>query len=162
MPWAAAATWRGWRPLRPGFPVSVPGLTVDRQCGSGLDAIVLASRLVAAGGGVYLAGGVESISTAPLRAHRNDDGEPEFFARAQFAPHGYGDPDMGAAAENVAGRLRHQPRTAGRFRAAEPPPRCCRRRGTAPSSREIVPLPGPASGTWCPRTTAPGPGSAKP
>ncbi|WP_104138675.1 thiolase family protein [Arthrobacter sp. ZGTC131] len=88
--------------LEAGLPVTVPGLTVDRQCGSGLDAIVLASRLVAAGGGVYLAGGVESISTAPLRAHRNDDGEPAFFARAQFAPHGLGDPDMGVAAENVA------------------------------------------------------------
>ncbi|MFE4837592.1 thiolase family protein [Arthrobacter sp. NPDC056691] len=88
--------------LESGLPVTVPGLTVDRQCGSGLDAIVLASRLVAAGGGTYLAGGVESISTAPLRAHRNDDGEPAFFSRAQFAPHGHGDPDMGVAAENVA------------------------------------------------------------
>ncbi|WP_441870883.1 thiolase family protein [Pseudarthrobacter sp. TAF60_1] len=89
--------------LEAGFPVSVPGLTVDRQCGSGLDAIVLAARLVAAGGSpVYLAGGVESISTAPLRAYRNDDGEPDFFARAQFVPHSYGDPDMGVAAENVA------------------------------------------------------------
>jgi acetyl-CoA C-acetyltransferase len=88
--------------LEAGLPVTVPGLTVDRQCGSGLDAIVLASRLVAAGGGTYLAGGVESISTAPLRAHRNDDGEPAFFSRAQFAPHGHGDPDMGVAAENVA------------------------------------------------------------
>jgi acetyl-CoA C-acetyltransferase len=89
--------------LEAGFPVTVPGVTVDRQCGSGLDAIVLASRLVAAGGGgVYLAGGVESISTAPLRAHRNDDGVPAFFSRAQFAPHSLGDPDMGVAAENVA------------------------------------------------------------
>ena len=89
--------------LEAGLPVSVPGLTVDRQCGSGLDAIVLAARLVAAGGNpVYLAGGVESISTAPLRAYRNDDGEPEFYARAQFVPNSYGDPDMGVAAENVA------------------------------------------------------------
>nr|WP_251043433.1 thiolase family protein [Arthrobacter sp. ISL-48] len=92
--------------LEAGLPVSVPGVTVDRQCGSGLDAIVLASRLVAAGGGpVYLAGGVESISTAPLRAHRNDDGDHEFFDRAQFVPHNFGDPDMGVAAENVATRF---------------------------------------------------------
>ncbi len=92
--------------LEAGLPVSVPGLTVDRQCGSGLDAIVLAARLVAAGGNaVYLAGGVESISTAPLRAYRNDDGEPDFFARAQFVPRSYGDPDMGVAAENVAVRF---------------------------------------------------------
>lgn len=92
--------------LEAGLPVSVPGLTVDRQCGSGLDAIVLAARLIAAGGNpVYLAGGVESISTAPLRAYRNDDGEPDFFARAQFVPHSFGDPDMGVAAENVAARF---------------------------------------------------------
>jgi acetyl-CoA C-acetyltransferase len=92
--------------LEAGLPVSVPGLTVDRQCGSGLDAIALASRLVAAGGGgVYLAGGVESISTAPLRARRDAGGAPEFFARAQFAPLGLGDPDMGVAAENVAARF---------------------------------------------------------
>ena len=92
--------------LEAGLPVSVPGLTVDRQCGSGLDAIVLAARLVAAGGNpVYLAGGVESISTAPLRAYRNDDGEPDFFSRARFVPPGYGDPDMGVAAENVAARF---------------------------------------------------------
>lgn len=92
--------------LEAGFPVGVPGMTVDRQCGSGLDAIVLAARLVAVGGSpVYLAGGVESISTAPLRAYRNDDGEPVFFARAQFVPLSYGDPDMGVAAENVATRF---------------------------------------------------------
>jgi acetyl-CoA C-acetyltransferase len=91
--------------LEAGLPVSVPGVTVDRQCGSGLDAIVLAARLVAAGGNpVYLAGGVESISTAPLRAYRND-GEPEFFARARFVPQSFGDPDMGVAAENVAVRF---------------------------------------------------------
>lgn len=89
--------------LEAGLPVSVPGVTIDRQCGSGLDAIVLAARLVAAGGnGAYLAGGVESISTAPLRANRADDGSPEFFRRAQFVPLSYGDPDMGAAADNVA------------------------------------------------------------
>lgn len=89
--------------LEAGLPVSVPGVTVDRQCGSGLDAIVLAARLVAAGGnGTYLAGGVESISTAPLRANRAADGSPEFFRRAQFVPLSYGDPDMGTAAENVA------------------------------------------------------------
>jgi len=92
--------------LEAGLPVSVPGVTVDRQCGSGLDAIALASRLVAAGGsGLYLAGGVESISTAPLRARRDSGGAPEFFARAQFAPLHLGDPDMGVAAENVAARF---------------------------------------------------------
>ncbi len=91
--------------LTAGLPVGVPGLTVDRQCGSGLEAIVLAARLVAAGAGqAYLAGGVESISTAPARAHRLPDGGLDFYDRAQFAPEWLGDTDVGTAAENVATR----------------------------------------------------------
>lgn len=89
--------------LQAGLPISVPGITVDRQCGSGLDAIALAARLVRAGGDpVFLAGGVESISTAPARADRNDDGGLDFYSRARFVPQAFGDPDMGVAAENVA------------------------------------------------------------
>lgn len=89
--------------LSAGFPVSVPGLTVDRQCGSGLDAVLLAGRLVAGGaGGIFLAGGAESISTAPARAHRLPDGSLEFYDRARHAPPEIGDPEMGEAAENVA------------------------------------------------------------
>ncbi len=89
--------------LSAGLPESVPGLTVDRQCGSGLEAVVLACRLVQSGAGnLYVAGGVESISTAPARAHRATDGSLDFFDRAQFAPAELGDPDAGVAAENVA------------------------------------------------------------
>ncbi|MEX5234398.1 thiolase family protein [Kocuria sp. CPCC 205236] len=89
--------------LEAGLPLSVPGLTVDRQCGSGLDAVVLACRLAQAGAGrAFLAGGAESISTAPLRGRRREDGEVEFYRRVQFAPEHLGDPDMGEAAETVA------------------------------------------------------------
>ncbi|MFI7496124.1 thiolase family protein [Kocuria sp. M4R2S49] len=89
--------------LEAGLPLSVPGLTVDRQCGSGLDAVVLACRLAQAGAGrAFLAGGAESISTAPLRGRRREDGGVEFYRRAQFAPEHLGDPDMGEAAETVA------------------------------------------------------------
>ncbi len=89
--------------LEAGLPQSVPGLTVDRQCGSGLDAVVLACRLARAGAGrAFLAGGTESISTAPLRGRRQEDGGVEFYRRAQFAPEHLGDPDMGEAAETVA------------------------------------------------------------
>ena len=94
--------------LAAGLPNRVPGLTIDRQCGSGLEAIVLACRLVAAGAGsAYLAGGVESCSTAPLRAHRltSTPGHPDFFDRVRFSPDAVGDPDMGVAAENVAERF---------------------------------------------------------
>jgi acetyl-CoA C-acetyltransferase len=90
--------------LRAGLPVQVPGVTVDRQCGSGLEAVIQACRLIQAGAGsAYLAGGVESISTAPARANRRADGSLEFFDRARFAPAELGDPDMGVGAENVAG-----------------------------------------------------------
>ncbi|WP_211880586.1 thiolase family protein [Pseudarthrobacter albicanus] len=131
--------------LEAGLPVSVPGVTVDRQCGSGLDAIVLASRLVAAGGGgIYLAGGVESISTAPLRAHRGGDGAPEFFARAQFTPRGHGDPDMGVAAENVAGRfgISRERQDAFALRSHQ---RALSAAAAGVFEGEIIPLPGPAA-----------------
>ncbi|MGG5174153.1 thiolase family protein [Pseudarthrobacter sp. J1763] len=92
--------------LEAGIPPSVPALTVDRQCTSGLDAIVMAARYIQAGAGeIYLAGGGESISTAPLRATRGADNSLTPYSRAQFAPiaaDGSGDPDMGIAAENVA------------------------------------------------------------
>ena len=49
--------------LRAGCPVSVPGITVNRFCSSGLQTIVLAAqRIIAGEGDVYAAGGVESIS----------------------------------------------------------------------------------------------------
>jgi len=49
--------------LRAGCPVSVPGMTVNRFCSSGLQTIALAAQRIATGEGeVYAAGGVESIS----------------------------------------------------------------------------------------------------
>ncbi|MGH3490811.1 MAG: thiolase family protein [Actinopolymorphaceae bacterium] len=93
--------------LAAGLGQGVPGLTVDRQCGSGLEAITLAAGLVRAGRGeVVLAGGVESASTAPIRswpaaATGGDDG-PRAYERAPFAPPPYPDPDMGEAADLVA------------------------------------------------------------
>lgn len=48
------------------LPISVPGVTVNRLCGSGLDAISQASRAIAAGqADLVVAGGVESMSRAP-------------------------------------------------------------------------------------------------
>lgn len=91
--------------LEAGLPVSVPGVTVDRQCGSGLEAINIAARLIQSGAGeIYLAGGVESTSRAPwkMAKPRNLMGIPQLYSRAPFTPSVYGDPDMGIAAENVA------------------------------------------------------------
>ncbi|MFC0562174.1 thiolase family protein [Halalkalibacter alkalisediminis] len=93
--------------LSAGLPVSVPGVTIDRQCGSGLEAINLAARLIQTGAGdIYLAGGVESTSQAPWKLSKptslHDPKGPQLFMRARFSPDEIGDPDMGLAAENVA------------------------------------------------------------
>ncbi|WP_313637620.1 thiolase family protein [Paenibacillus sp.] len=91
--------------LEAGLPVSVPGVTVDRQCGSGLEAINIAARLIQSGAGeIYLAGGVESTSRAPWKMAKPLTlmGVPQLYTRAHFTPSSYGDPDMGIAAENVA------------------------------------------------------------
>lgn len=53
-------------PLLAGLPVSVPGATVNRLCGSGLEATIQGSRAIAVGdASICLVGGVESMSRAP-------------------------------------------------------------------------------------------------
>ncbi len=53
--------------LLAGLPVEVPGTTINRLCGSGMDAIGMAARAIRAGDGdLLLAGGVESMSRAPF------------------------------------------------------------------------------------------------
>ena len=53
--------------LLAGLPEQVAGCTVNRLCGSGLEAVACGARAIMAGEGhVYLAGGVESMSRAPL------------------------------------------------------------------------------------------------
>ena len=52
--------------LDAGLPVSVPGMQLDRRCGSGLQAVLTAAGLVSSGGiGLAVAGGVESMSNVP-------------------------------------------------------------------------------------------------
>jgi acetyl-CoA acyltransferase len=53
--------------LLAGLPESVAGVTVNRLCGSGLDAVAMAARAIKAGeANVILAGGVESMTRAPM------------------------------------------------------------------------------------------------
>ena len=53
--------------LLAGLPIDVPGATVNRLCGSGLDAVGTAARAIKAGeAGLMIAGGVESMSRAPF------------------------------------------------------------------------------------------------
>src|SRR5881275_3479069 len=60
--------------LLAGLPESVPGVTVNRLCASGLSAIVSACHAVAAGeGDVFVAGGVESMTRAPFVFAKPED-----------------------------------------------------------------------------------------
>ena len=52
--------------LLAGLPVEIPGVTVNRLCGSGMEAVIQAAKAVMSGEGeVYIAGGVESMTRAP-------------------------------------------------------------------------------------------------
>ena len=93
--------------LAAGMPLSVAGLSIDRQCAGGLDAILLARALVNSGAAeVVIAGGVESYSQRPLRAMPDPAGGPAVpYDQARFTPWPDRDPDMGAAAAALADRL---------------------------------------------------------
>ncbi|MGV9916792.1 thiolase family protein [Streptomyces sp. enrichment culture] len=59
--------------LLAGLPTSVPGVTVNRLCASGLEAVIQAARAIACGDAhVALAGGVESMTRAPYVLPKND------------------------------------------------------------------------------------------
>ncbi|HVK78526.1 MAG TPA: acetyl-CoA C-acyltransferase [Kofleriaceae bacterium] len=63
--------------LLAGLPVSVPGVTVNRLCGSGMQAVADAARLVATGeADLVIAGGVEQMSRAPLVMAKPDAAFP--------------------------------------------------------------------------------------
>ncbi|MFJ3771791.1 thiolase family protein [Streptomyces sp. NPDC090075] len=59
--------------LLAGLPTSVPGVTVNRLCASGLEAVIQAARAIAAGdASIAVAGGVESMTRAPYVLPKND------------------------------------------------------------------------------------------
>ncbi|WP_445276705.1 thiolase family protein [Streptomyces sp. DSM 41033] len=71
--------------LLAGLPVSVPGVTVNRLCASGLEAVVQAARAVALGDhSLVIAGGVESMTRAPYVLPKSDRafpaGHPEMYS----------------------------------------------------------------------------------
>lgn len=128
-----------------GLPKEVAGTTINRLCGSGMDAILMAARTIHAGDGeVILAGGVESMSRAPMVMPKQSQAfgrNVELydttlgwrFVNPELEKH-YGTDSMGETGENVAERygvtredqdrfaLRSQEKTAaaqkaGRFQA---------------------------------------------
>src|SRR5881398_2643725 len=63
--------------LTTGFPVTTPGTTVDRQCGSGQQAIHFAANLIQSGVcDITIAGGVESMSRVPMGSNAVSPGTP--------------------------------------------------------------------------------------
>lgn len=99
--------------LLAGLPLSVPGTTLNRLCGSGLDAIGSAARAIRSGeAGLMLAGGVESMSRAPLvmgKAEQAFSRQAELFDTTigwrfvnPLMQQQYGIDSMPETAENVA------------------------------------------------------------
>jgi len=89
--------------LAAGLPERVAGLTVDRQCAGGLDAVLLARGMVLAGlAEVVVAGGVESYSQAP---ERRMPGAAAPYGQAPFTPWPERDPGMAEAADALGRRL---------------------------------------------------------
>lgn len=103
--------------LLAGLPVEVGGVTVNRLCASGLQAIMDASRAIMVGEGeVYVAGGVESMSRAPFVMAKSEEAfsrKPEIYdttigwrfinSKLSKLYHPY---SMGETAENVAAKWR--------------------------------------------------------
>ena len=100
--------------LLSGFPVEVAGCTVNRLCGSGLEAVAQAARAIWAGEGqVYVGGGVESMSRAPYAVPKPEKGFPTGNLVMYDTTLGwrfvnprmqalYGTESMGETAENLA------------------------------------------------------------
>jgi acetyl-CoA acyltransferase len=101
--------------LLAGLPVEVPGATVNRLCGSGMEAIAGAARMIAAGeADICLAGGTESMTRAPFVLPRASEPFPRETGLADtrlgwrlVSPRMaelYPPISLGETAENVAGR----------------------------------------------------------
>ncbi|MGC1486214.1 MAG: thiolase family protein [Albidovulum sp.] len=90
--------------LAAGLPERVAGLSIDRQCCSGLDALNLADSLIRSGRAqIVVAGGAESYSRRPLRLRTFANGAaPEPYEQAAFTPWPSSDPDMAGSANQLA------------------------------------------------------------
>lgn len=105
--------------LLAGLPVEVGGVTVNRLCASGLNAINMAARAIKAGEGeIYIAGGVESMSRAPYSLPKAETGFSFGNLTAYDTALGWrypnpkmkamhGTDSMGETAENIAAERPH-------------------------------------------------------
>ena len=99
--------------IKAGLPVETPGMTLNRMCGSGLQAIVSAAQEVALGDAeVVMAGGVENMDAAPFLLPKGRYGYRMGMPDAKIQDHMvydglwdvFNDYHMGTTAENVAER----------------------------------------------------------
>lgn len=102
--------------LLAGLPVSVGGTTINRLCGSSLDAVIYAARAITVGeGDIYIAGGIESMTRAPFVMAKPETDFPRGSMELQDTTIGwrfinkqleetYGSETMPKTAENVAQR----------------------------------------------------------
>jgi len=103
--WHGAYNPSRWAVLKAGLPYSVPGVTVERQCSSGLQSINFAATQILAGlGDIYIAGGMESWSQTPWMVPRASEAysltPPKFIVR-ETAPAPEDQLVMGVTAENL-------------------------------------------------------------
>lgn len=91
--------------LQAGLPHTVAGVTIDRQCGSGINSVALAAEAIIAGrADITVAGGTESMSRSPYLLapqERTYDRMPPRFVKRQLSPDYIGNPPMGMTAENL-------------------------------------------------------------
>ena len=133
-----------------GMPDSVPGATINRLCGSGLDAVNLAARAIRCGEAqLVIAGGVESMTRAPFVMGKSDAA----FARSAqledttigwrfinpLMKERYGVDSMSQTAENVAKEFDIS-RTAQDAFALRSQQRCAAARERGFFERELVPV----------------------
>ncbi len=140
--------------LLAGLPVEVPGATLNRLCGSGLDAVAGAARMIRTGeADVVMAGGVESMSRAPYVVSKSatpfardvqmfDTTIGWRFANALIKQN-YGIDSMPETGENVASEFRVSREDQDRF-ALRSQQRALAAQAAGLLAREIVAVPVPA------------------
>lgn len=91
--------------LQAGLPISVPGVTIERGCGSALSAIYLAAVMIRAGeGNIYVAGGTESCTHGPFLLEKQTKARnvPPAFLPGRMVPQTMENLSMGMTSEEVA------------------------------------------------------------
>jgi 3-oxoadipyl-CoA thiolase len=142
--------------LLAGLPVEVPGVTVNRLCASGLEAVNQASRAIRAGDAdLLLAGGVESMTRAPVVQLKPERGFPRGAPESADTTIGwrfvnprmaelYSTEGMGETAENVAERYEVTRADQDAF-ALESHRRAAAAQDAGTFAREIVPIEAPSA-----------------